>query len=635
MTSVPDARGFGLRARLLVMVVVATLPPTIVAWLVEPLRTGWGGLALIGAAIAFSFGLAFVLGSMIVQSVEALIHDAQALSAGITGHRSTVRSSDQIGQLAIALNHMADTVERRNAALADNERRYRFLFDSNPLPMWAWDAETTNILAVNEAAIDKYGYDRERFLGLTILDLIDESERARFSQARLPFLESRQAAGTWTHRTASGERVEMDVITTSTRRLGRASWLSVGIDVSARREAERALARSEEQLRQSQKLEAIGTFAGGIAHDFNNLLTAMLGYCDLLLPQLAPESAIRRDIGEVRALAVRGTELSQQILSMSRRHVVQPTVFDPNDVVRGMHRLLRRVIGENIALESTLDEHVGTARADVAQLEQVLLNLAANARDAMPDGGRLSVDTLVLEAFDVRRLNLDPTQDWLCIRVRDTGIGMTEEVQAHIFEPFYTTKDEGKGSGLGLALAYSMIDQAGGEIRVDSAPGEGTTMYLLLPRLSDAVVTMPPVEEYHEQLAGTETVLLVEDEDTVRSVAAAALERRGYRVLVADHGEAAIAIAREYPGVIHLLVSDVVMPGLHGREVADRIVRLRPGTPVLFISGYSDDALLERGVLEGDDRSLLPKPFTSLELARRVRLAIDESKGLRIPVTVS
>ena len=617
------------------MVLVATLPPTIVAWLVEPLRAGWSGLALIGAAMAFSFGLAFVLGSSIVQSVEALIHDAQALSAGITGHRSQVRSSDEIGQLAVALNHMADTVERRNAALADNERRYRFLFDSNPLPMWAWDAETTNILAVNEAAIEKYGYDRETFLGLTILDLIDESERARFSQARLPFLEARQAAGTWTHRTASGERVEMDVITTSTRRLGRASWLSVGIDVSARREAERALARSEEQLRQSQKLEAIGTFAGGIAHDFNNLLTAMLGYCDLLLPQLAPESAIRRDIAEVRALAIRGTELSQQILSMSRRHVVQPTVFDPNEVVRGMQRLLRRVIGENIALESTLDEQVGTARADVSQLEQVLLNLAANARDAMPEGGRLSVDTLVLEPFDVRRLNLDPMQDWLCIRVRDTGIGMSEEVQAHIFEPFFTTKDEGKGSGLGLALAYSMIDQAGGEIRVDSAPGEGTTMYLLLPRLGDAVVSMPPVEEFPEQLAGTETVLLVEDEDTVRSVAAAALERRGYRVLVADHGEAAIAIAREYPGIIHLLVSDVVMPGLHGREVADRIVRLRPGIPVLFISGYTDDALLERGVLEGDDRSLLAKPFTSLELARRVRLAIDESLRLRTPVAAS
>lgn len=635
MTDIPAARGFGLRTRLFVMVVVATVPPTIVAWLLEPLQAGWSGLALIGAAVAFSFGLAFVLGSMIVQSVEGLIHDAQALSAGMTGHRSTLRSSDEIGQLAVALNHMADTVERRNAALADSERRYRFLFDSNPLPMWAWDAETTNILAVNEAAIDKYGYDRERFLGLTILDLIDESERARFSQARLPFLESRQAAGTWTHRTASGARVEMDVITTSTRRLGRASWLSVGIDVSARREAERALARSEEQLRQSQKLEAIGTFAGGIAHDFNNLLTAMLGYCDLLLPQLTPGSAVHRDIGEVRALAVRGTELSQQILSMSRRHVVQPTVFDPNDVVRGMHRLLRRVIGENIALESTLDEHVGTARADVAQLEQVLLNLAANARDAMPDGGRLSVDTLVLEPFEVRRLNLDPTKDWLCIRVRDTGVGMTDEVQAHIFEPFYTTKDEGKGSGLGLALAYRMIDQAGGEIRVDSAAGEGTTMYLLLPRLSDAVVSMPPVEAYHEQLAGTETVLLVEDEDTVRSVAAAALERRGYRVLVADHGESAMAIAREYPGVIHLLVSDVVMPGLHGREVADRIVRLRPGTPVLFISGYSDEALLDRGVVEGDDRSLLAKPFTSLELARRVRLAIDESKGLPMPVTVS
>ncbi|MBL0938476.1 MAG: response regulator [Gemmatimonadaceae bacterium] len=629
------ARGIGLRARLLIMVVAATLPPTIVAWLVEPLRSGWSGIALIAAAIAFSFALAYMMGSMIVTSVEALIKDAHALAAGLSGHRSEIQSSDEIGQLAMALNQMAETVERRNAALADNERRYRFLFDSNPLPMWAWDAETTNILAINEAAIDKYGYARETFLGLTIVDLLDESERERFTDARLPFSESRQSAGTWVHRTADGRRVEMDVITTSSRRLGRASWLSVGIDVTARREAERALARSEEQLRQSQKMEAIGTFAGGIAHDFNNLLTAMLGYCDLLLSQAPGPGSTQEDVAEIRALAVRGTELSQQILSMSRRHVVQPVVFDPNEVVKGMQRLLRRVMGENIELHTNLDEHVGTVRADVGQLEQVLLNLAANARDAMPDGGRLSIETLVIEPADTWRYNLDPMQDWLCIRVRDTGIGMSDAVQAHIFEPFFTTKEKGKGSGLGLALAYSMIDQAGGEIRVDSVAGEGTTMHLLLPRLSDAVVVTSAVEEFPEQLAGTETVLLVEDDDTVRGVAAAALERRGYRVLVADHGEAALGIAREYPAVIHLLVTDVVMPGLNGREVADQAIRLRPGLPVLFISGYTEEALLRKGVRESDDRTLLAKPFTSLELARRVRAAIDESQSVRPGVVVS
>lgn len=612
------------------MVLAATLPPTIVAWLVEPLQSGWSGVALIAASVAFSFGLAFLMGSMIVSSVEALITDAHALAAGLSGHRSAIRSTDEIGQLALALNQMADTVERRNTALADNERRYRFLFESNPLPMWAWDAETTNILAVNEAAIEKYGYDRERFLGLTIVDLLDESERARFSDARLPFSESRQAAGTWVHRTADGRRVEMDVITTSTRRLGRASWLSVGIEVTARREAERALARSEEQLRQSQKMEAIGTFAGGIAHDFSNLLTALLGYCDLLLSQqdTFPESA-REDLTEIRALAVRGTELSQQILSMSRRHVVQPSVFNPNQVVRDMQRLLRRVMGENIELHIQLDEHVGAVRADLAQLEQVLLNLAANARDAMPDGGRLSIDTLVIDPADTWRYNLDPMQDWLCIRVRDTGVGMSDTVQAHIFEPFFTTKEQGKGSGLGLALAASMIDQAGGEIRVDSVPGEGTTMHLLLPRITDAVIVADVVDDMPEQLAGSETVLLVEDDDTVRSVAAAALERRGYRVLVADHGESALSIAREYPSVIHLLVTDVVMPGLNGREVADQALRLRPGLPVLFISGYTEDALLRKGVRDTDDRTLLAKPFTSLELARRVRAAIDEPQGVR------
>ncbi len=615
-------RGVGLRARLMLMVLVALLTPTLVGALFRFDGTGPYRLLLLGGSIAVAFGLAYTLASTIVRAVESLISDAHALAAGVSGHRSVIRSSDEIGQLAIALNQMADTVERRNAALADNERRYRFLFDSNPLPMWAWDAETTNILAVNEAAIDRYGYDRDTFLSLKIVDLLDASEHARFSGARLPFSESRQNAGTWMHRTSDGRAIEMEITTTSSRRLGRASWLSVGIDVTARRQAERALARSEEHLRQSQKMEAIGTFAGGISHDFNNLLTGMLGYCDLMLVQLPKDSPLRHDIGEIRALAVRGTELSRQILSVSRRQMVQPTVLDPNAVVRDLDRLLRRVVGENIELVTHLDEHVGTVHADAAQLEQALLNLVSNARDAMPKGGRLTIQTTALDASEVHRLRLDQQLPWMAIRVRDEGVGMDEHVRRQIFEPFFTTKPKGKGSGLGLALASNVMDQSGGEIRVDSEPGHGTTMHLLLPRRTDAVVPTPALDEAPELLDGQETVLLTEDEEAVRTVAVAALERRGYRVLAAADGEAALAISRAFPGRIDLLVTDVVMPGMNGRELADRLTRAQPGLPVLYVSGYTEDTDVVLG-LSGESRSLLPKPFTSLELARRVRAALD------------
>lgn len=616
------ARGLGLRARLLLMVLVALLPPTLVGVFFKFDGTGPYRLPLLVASLAASFGLAYVLASFIVRAVESLIADAHTLAAGVSGHRSAIRSSDEIGQLALALNQMADTVERRNAALADNERRYRFLFESNPLPMWAWDAETTNILAVNEAAIDKYGYDRDTFLTLKIVDLLEPSELPRFSGARLPFSESRQSAGTWMHRTSDGRTIEMEITTTSSRRLGRASWLSVGIDVTARRQAERALARSEEQLRQSQKMEAIGTFAGGISHDFNNLLTGMLGYCDLILAPLPHDSSLRDDLSEIRALAVRGTELSRQILSVSRRQMVQPTVLDPNAVVTDLDRLLRRVVGENIELVTVLDPDVGTVHADAAQLEQALLNLVSNARDAMPQGGRITIQTAALDEREMHRLRLDQHVPWMAIRVRDDGVGMDEEVLQHIFEPFFTTKPKGKGSGLGLALASNVMDQSGGEIRVDSEPGRGTTMHLLLPRGTDAVVPIPIRDEAPELLNGQETVLLSEDEDAVRTVAVSALERRGYRVLAAADGEAALAISRAFPGRIDLLVTDVVMPGMNGRELADRLTQARPGMPVLYVSGYTEDTDVVLG-LAGDSRSLLPKPFTSLELARRVRAALD------------
>ncbi len=620
----PIPRGKGLRTRLLGMALIVSTPPLLVSVLSPVYSSGWRGLLLFGAAFLASIALAMYFGTKITRPVQTLIADAHALAVGVAGHRSRIRSSDEIGSLATALNQMAETVERRSAALADSERRYRFLFDSNPLPMWAWDADTMLILAVNEAAVEKYGYDRDTFLSLRIVDLLDPVEYERFSGARLPFSESKQSAGTWQHRTASGRLLEMDLITTSSRRLGRASWLSVGIDVTARRETERALARSEEHLRQSQKMEAIGNFAGGISHDFSNLLTGMLGYCDLALAVMSPSDPVRADVQEIRALAVRGTDLSKQVLSVSRRQVVQPTVLDPNTIIPGIDRLLRRVMGENIEVSTTLGPDLGTIRIDGAQLEQVMLNLASNARDAMPSGGTLRIATARVSDPDVQNFGLDTQREWVVIRVTDTGVGMADAVLQHIFEPFFTTKERGKGTGLGLPMAYAMIEQSGGEIRVESTLGQGTTVHLLLPRLSELPTDLAVEEEEPGTLTGAETVLLTEDEESVRVVATAILERRGYRVLAAADGDSAIAISRAFPGRIDVLVTDVVMPGINGRELAEQLEQMRPDMRVLFVSGYTDDAVLLKGV-SLDERTFLQKPFTSLELAKRVRVVLDQS----------
>jgi PAS domain S-box-containing protein len=606
------------------MALLVSAPPLLVSVLMPLANSGWRGILLFGGALIVSIALTVYFGTTISRPVQALIDDAHALAVGVAGHRSRIQSSDEIGSLATALNQMAETVERRNAALADSERRYRFLFDSNPLPMWAWDADTMQVLAINDAAIETYGYDRDTFLSLRILDLLDPAEHARFSGARLPFSESKQSAGTWRHRTASGRQLEMEVVTTSSRRLGRASWLSVGIDVTARREAERALARSEEQLRQSQKMEAIGTFAGGISHDFSNLLTGMLGYCDLALGVMSADDPARNDVSEIRALAVRGTDLSRQILAVSRKQVVEPTVLDPNTVIHGIDRLLRRILGEHIDVITTLGPDLGAVRIDPAQLEQVMLSVASNARDAMPAGGTLRVTTARVRNEDAQSFGVDAQREWIVIRVADTGVGMTDAVRARIFEPFFTTKERGKSTGLGLSLAYDIIDQSGGEIRVDSALGNGTTVYLLLPHMSELPDDLAVEEEAPGMLTGQETILLTEDEDSVRVVATAALERRGYRVLAAADGESAIAISRAFPGRIDLLISDVVMPGMNGQQLASQLEMMRPGVRVLFVSGYTDDAVLMKG-LALNEGTFLQKPFTSLELARRVRVVLDQS----------
>jgi signal transduction histidine kinase/ActR/RegA family two-component response regulator len=394
--------------------------------------------------------------------------------------------------------------------------------------------------------------------------------------------------------------------------LDRDSVIWVAHSINEQRKAEEALRRSEEQLRQATKMEAVGRLAGGVAHDFNNLLTSVLGHADLALGNLDPADTLYDDLLEIRSAGARAASLTQQLLAFSRRQVLESRVLDLNAVVAGITKMLRRTIGEDVELVSRLAPDLGPVRADPVQVEQVLLNLAVNARDAMPEGGRLTIETLNIRL---------PAGPGVRILVEDTGVGMTEEVRAHLFEPFFTTKEVGKGTGLGLATAYGVVQQSGGTIGVTSTPGRGTVFVIDLPQVvGEPAPAEPPVQL--DPGGGTETILLVEDEEAVRNLTRRVLQRNGYRVLSAPNAESALDLSRVHPGEIHLLLTDVVMPGMSGPRLAEILVGERERLRCLFMSGYAATTLEQKILLHGEV-TFLQKPFTTTQLHRRVREVID------------
>ncbi len=383
------------------------------------------------------------------------------------------------------------------------------------------------------------------------------------------------------------------------------------------------LRKTEEQLLKAQKMEAVGRLAGGIAHDFNNVLTAIFGYVEMVIDDLPRGGQGRADLEEVLKAAGRAASLTRQLLAFSRQQVLQPTVLQINDVVQDLEKILRRVIGEDLELRVTLAPDAGKVRADVGQLEQVVLNLAVNARDAMPTGGKLTIETVnagLTEAYADAHQPVVPGA-YVMLAVSDTGVGMSPEVRARIFEPFFTTKEKGKGTGLGLSTVYGIVKQSGGYVWVYSEPGQGATFKIYLPRV-DAPIDVAPRPKEGGTLAGTETVLMAEDDDLLRPLAQNVLEKFGYTVLAAANADAALASASGHQGPIHLLVSDVVMPGASGRELARRLAATHPETKVLFVSGYTDDAIVHHGMLE-PGLNYLQKPFTPATLARKVREVLD------------
>jgi two-component system cell cycle sensor histidine kinase/response regulator CckA len=387
-----------------------------------------------------------------------------------------------------------------------------------------------------------------------------------------------------------------------------------------------ARAGEQERLLQTQRLEAIGRMAGGVAHDFNNLLSAILGYAGLLETGLGAEHPLLVDVQGVQHAADKAATLVRQLLAFSRRQVLQAEILDLNAVVSEMHRMLRRIIGEDIELVTVLEAAPATVRADPMQLEQVVMNLAVNASDAMPDGGRLGVATedVEVDALQARALGLAGPGRYVALTVADTGIGMDAETRASVFEPFFTTKAPGLGTGLGLATVYEIVLQSGGSIRVDSAPGHGSRFRILLPHVDGEPTGAcePASKEQRALPFASETVLLVEDQEMLRSLARRVLESRGYTVLDSGYGDEALRLAQAHAGPIHLLLTDVVMPNMSGPELARRFTPLRPEARVLYVSGYSADERTLEQVGEGSG-SFLAKPFTPHSLAAKVREVLD------------
>jgi two-component system, cell cycle sensor histidine kinase and response regulator CckA len=548
--------------------------------------------------------------------------ESENLTENLEGH-----VTERTAQLAALNRNLENEItERRSAeaALRDSEGRYRMLFESNPFPMWVFDEESLSFLAVNEAAILHYGYSAEEFLAMTIKDIRPSSDVAVLLDHIANGVRTPGEASSWRHQKKDGTAIDVEITSSPISFTGRPAKFVLAIDVTERKKAEHNLKELEDQLRQSQKLEAIGQLAGGVAHDFNNLLTAIAGHSDMCLRQLSSDDPLRHRVQQIKKAGDRAAALTRQLLAFSRKQILQPKVIDLNDIVVDMNKMLRRLIGEDIHLMMGLGVDLGRVKADPNQIEQVLMNLSVNARDAMPKGGKLTIETSnvqVGEEFASYHMSVPPGP-YVMLAVSDTGSGMDAPTQARIFEPFFTTKEVGKGTGLGLATVYGIVKQSGGTIWVYSEVDCGTTFKIYLPSVAGSAPYVHISEAERDLQKGTETILLVEDEEIVREMATEILRESGYSVIEAKHGAEALTLCTKYDGQIHLMLSDVVMPNMSGRELAGLLSPHRSEMKVLYMSGYTDDAIVHHGVLD-EGTAFIAKPFSPDALSKKVREVLD------------
>ena len=547
----------------------------------------------------------------------------EAMKAGAADYLSktniSVESLERTVRHALALGAQERQRHQAEAALRASEERFRALVENSSDALFLIDAEgrVTYVAASSQRHL---GWKPDEMLGQSVFDFLHPDDR---ELAGIRMNEALQRPGETVAAEVRFKHADTTWRIMEAVGVNRLKDPSVGaIIVNARDITERR--KLEEQLRQAQKMEAVGQLAGGVAHDFNNLLTAILGYCNLMIDDIPKEDPLRQDLEEIKSAGERAAALTRQLLAFSRRQMLQPQVVDLNALVRQLEKLLRRLISEDVELVTALAPSLPAVKVDPASIEQVLVNLAVNARDAMPDGGRLTIETSTVE-LDSSYVGTHPSVvpgRYVMLTVSDTGQGMDAATRARIFEPFFTTKDQGKGSGLGLATVYGIIQQSGGSIWVYSEPGQGTSFKVYLPTTESTASTRASDRGGDSAKKGWETVLLVEDEDAVRALAREVLRRHGYVVLEARHGLDALRLAERHPDTIHLMVTDIVMPHMSGRDLADRLAEVRPKMKVLFMSGYTDHAAMHRHLTPG--AAFLQKPFTPETFARKVRSMLDE-----------
>jgi two-component system cell cycle sensor histidine kinase/response regulator CckA len=527
-----------------------------------------------------------------------------------------------------AATEVAVTVtESKNAeeALRASETRYRRLFESAKDGILILDFDTGKVVDANPFLISLLGYSHAEFLGKNVWDLSPSKDVAVSRDAFRELQEKEYVRYEDLPLEASDGRLISVEFVSNVYLVGQTKVIQCNIrDITERKRTDEVHKKLERQLQVSQKMEAIGILAGGVAHDFNNLLSVILSYTEFAMQALREGDPLKADLLEVKKAGDRAAVLTRQLLAFGRKQLLQPVALSLNHVAEGVEKMLRRILGEDIDFVQVLAPDLGVVRADPGQMEQVLMNLVVNARDAMSAGGKLTIETSNVELDEEYAAHHVSVKagPYVMLAVTDTGCGMDEQTKTQLFEPFFTTKEKGKGTGLGLSTVYGIVKQSGGNIWVYSELGLGTTFKIYLPRELSVKATATRLRAILQPARGTETILLVEDEEALRKVAKRSLEAAGYTVLVASAGDEALLVSAQHTGVIHLLLTDVVMPRMSGKMLAYELVKTRPTTKVLYMSGYADNAFVHHGVVD-EKTHFISKPFTATEIVQRIRSVLD------------
>jgi PAS domain S-box-containing protein len=621
--------------RVLVLPLQVTIPSLLLVFaLVVTLFVTQNNIRLI-EIVLFLIGAAFLTWLffyfLITRRVGMLLAFTRRFASGSLDERTGMKGYDEIGKLGEAFDLMAVKISDDQIRLREREESFRALAENAHDGIILAGGQEGNFFYANNRMAEITGYPMEELMTFRVPDLVAPEYRDWI----LDMYHRRRAGEDVPNQyeltviKKDGSRINVEVSAATTRWQGQQAGMVAVRDVTERKKTEEALRQREEQLRHSQKMEAVGRLAGGVAHDFNNFLTAIIGYSELLLARLSVGDPGRGFAEEVLRTSNRAALLTQKLLTFSRKQILENRILDLNGVVTSISSMLQRLIGENIVLRTDLDPRRCSIMADPVHMEQILMNLAINARDAMPQGGVLTIKTAHVDlqgasVFDGHPQGIDGPH--IMLSVSDNGYGMDEETMSHLFEPFFTTKEPGKGTGLGLSTVYGIVRQIAGHVAVDSAIGRGTMFNLYFPYPQQGTVEemeadLPMLELSNEK----ETVLVVEDEESVRSLIQQILQQKGYAVLTARRGEEALETAARFGGSIHLLVTDVVMPGISGGDLAERMLAVRPETRVLFISGYPDDEIVRHGISH-TGTAFLQKPFSHDRLLSKVRESLNARK---------